>query len=208
MTRIAILGASGGLGTHLVTEALEQGFEVNALVRSPEKMTSANYSLTVFKGDAASGEGIQAAIEGCRFVLSALGARKPVMASCIRNVVHELKALKPLKRFVFVSWLGAGDSATQAQGVSELRSFITRTTRVKMFEDISRSEDVIRGSGLPYVILRPTRLTDGGAADSTVVVESKEVPPKPISRVDFARFVFQILKEPGWERREVTVGSR
>jgi hypothetical protein len=41
-----------------------------------------------------------------------------------------------------------------------------------------------------------------------VVVDAKEVAPGPISRVDVARFVFQILEEPGWEGREVTVGSR
>jgi len=79
MSRIAILGASGGLGTQLVTTALEHGFEVSALVRNPEKITRANYNLTLIEGDAGSGENIQAAVEGCRFVLSAMGsAPKPV----------------------------------------------------------------------------------------------------------------------------------
>jgi uncharacterized protein YbjT (DUF2867 family) len=208
MSRVAILGASGGLGTHLVTIALEHGFEVSALVRNPEKITRANYNLTLIKGDALSGEDIQAAIEECRFVLSALGAHKPVMTVCVQNLVRELQAVKVLKRFVFVSWLGAGDSAIQAQGVTELRSVITRTTRKKMFEDIGRAEGIIRASHLPYVILRPTRLTDGGPTDSTVAVDAKEAPPGPISRVDLARFVFQILEEPGWERREMTVGYK
>ncbi len=208
MSRIAVLGASGRLGTQLVTTALELGFEVTALVRRPEKITRANYNLTLIKGDAGSGEDIQTAVEGCRFVLSAMGSSKPVMTASVRNLVQELKALKSLKRFIFVSWLGAGDSAIQAQGVSELRSVITRATRKKMFEDISRAEDTIRVSRLPYVILRPTRLTDDGSTDSIVAVGTKEVPPGPISRVDLARFVFRILEEPGWERREVTVGSK
>src|SRR5205807_5104951 len=78
MSRIAILGASGGLGTHLITSALEHDFEVSALVRDPKKITRANYNLTLIKGDAGSGEDVQAAIEECRFVVSALGARKPV----------------------------------------------------------------------------------------------------------------------------------
>ena len=208
MSRIAILGASGRLGWQLVTSALERGFEVSALVRSPEKITSANYNLTLIEGDAGSAENIQPAVEGCRFVLSAMGSSKPVMTACVRNLVQELEPVKSLKRFIFVSWLGAGDSAMQAQGVSELRSVINRATHKKMFEDISRAEDTIRVSRLPYVILRPTRLTDDGPADSTVAVGAEEVPPGPISRVDLARFVFQILEEPGWERREVTVGSK
>jgi uncharacterized protein YbjT (DUF2867 family) len=208
VSRIAILGASGGLGTQLVTTALEGGFEVSALVRSPEKITRANYNLTLIKGDAGSGEDIRTAVEGCRFVLSAMGSTKPVMRACVRNLVKELQPIKSLKRLIFVSWLGAGDSVMQAQGVSELRSVITRATHKKMFEDISRAEDTIRVSRLPYVILRPTRLTDGGPTDSTVAVDAKEVPPGPISRVDLARFVLRILEEPGWEGREVTVGSK
>jgi len=208
MSRIAILGASGRLGTQLVTTALEQGFEVSALVRSPEKITRANYNLTLIEGDAGSGESIQTTVERCRFVLSAMGSSKPVMAAYVRNLVQELQAIKSLKRFVFVSWLGAGDSAMQAQAVSELRSVITRATHKKMFEDITRAEDTIRVTRLPYVILRPTRLTDDGPTDSTVVVDSKEVPPGPISRVDLAHFVFRMLAEPGWEGREVTVGSK
>jgi len=208
MSHIAILGATGGLGTHLVTVALDNGFEVRALVRDPEKFTRTNYNLTVIKGDAGSGADVRAAIRTCRFVLSALGSRKPEMANCVRNLVKELQALKLLQRFIFVSWLGAGDSAIQAQGVSELRSTITRAMRKKMFEDITRAEDIIRASPLPYVILRPTRLTNAGMTDSTVAVDAKETPPGPISRVDLARFVLRILEEPGWERKEMTVGSK
>src|SRR3984893_6090687 len=208
MSRMAILGASGRLGTHLVTNALERGFEVGALVRSPKKITRANYNLTLIKGDAGTGENIQTAVAGCRFVLSAMGSPKPVMTACVRNLVQELQAIKSLKRFIFVSWLGAGDSAMQAQGVSELRSVITRATHKKMFEDISRAEDTVRVSRLPYVILRPTRLTDDGPTGSIVAVGATEIPPGRTSRVDLARFVFRILEEPGWERREVTVGSK
>ena len=76
MSRIAILGASGGLGSQLLTLALEHDFEVRALVRSPEKITSANYNLTLIKGDAALAEDVQGVVRGCHFVLSALGARK------------------------------------------------------------------------------------------------------------------------------------
>jgi uncharacterized protein YbjT (DUF2867 family) len=207
MSRIAVLGAGGALGTHLVNLALEHDFEVTALVRDPAKVTRANYNLTVVKGDAGSREEVQPAIEECKFVVSALGARKPTMTACLRNLVPELQAVKVLKRFVFVSWLGAGDSAIQAQAVSEIRSVITRTMRARMFDDITRAEEIIRASPLPYVILRPTRLTDDDATGSAVAVDANADPPGPISRADLAHFVFRILDEPGWERREVTVGG-
>ena len=126
----------------------------------------------------------------------------------MRNLAQELKVVKSLERFVFFSWLGAGDSAEQARGVSEFRSVLTRMTRKKLFRDISQAEGIVRESGLPYVILRPTRLTDGDPTDSLVAVGPLQAAPGPVSRIDLARFVFRTLDEPGWNGREVTVGSR
>ena len=36
--RIAILGATGGTGMHLLRQALDQGFQVRAIVRTPSKL--------------------------------------------------------------------------------------------------------------------------------------------------------------------------
>ena len=208
MSRIAILGASGRLGRHLVSNAIDRGLEVSALVRHPAKITIVNFNLTLIKGDVATGEGLEATLEGCRDVLCALGSRRPVMTACTRNLVRELRNVTSLRSFVFFSWLGAGDSAMQAKDVTEFRSVLARTTRKKMFKDISRAEEVVRTSGLPYLILRPTRLTDGGPTDSLVAVGHQQPAPGPVSRADLARFVFWTLDQPGWHAREVTVGSR
>jgi putative NADH-flavin reductase len=49
--RIAIIGASGYIGSFIRDEALARGHEVTALVRHPEKITVRNPRLTVVKAD-------------------------------------------------------------------------------------------------------------------------------------------------------------
>ena len=49
--RIAIIGASGNIGSFIRDEALARGHQVTAIVRHPEKMTTRNPRLTVVKAD-------------------------------------------------------------------------------------------------------------------------------------------------------------
>jgi len=50
--KIAIVSASGRIGSRLVNEALERGHDVTAIVRHPEKITTQHPRLTVVQGRA------------------------------------------------------------------------------------------------------------------------------------------------------------
>ncbi len=205
MSQVAILGATGRLGRRLIAAAIDKGYRVKALARDPLKIRSANESLTVFEGDAESGEGLDVVVRGCRFVISALGSTRPVMTKCVANLLPQLNN-GVLERFVFISWMGVGDSAAQHAGERGWR-LLQRFARKAMFADIGRAEGIVRMSRLPYVILRPTLLTDGHLTRQVAAVSAQEAPPGRISRADLAWFVLKILEEPGWERAEATVGA-
>lgn len=49
--KVALIGATGFVGSHLVTELINRGHEVTAIVRSPEKVTTQSPLLKVVKGD-------------------------------------------------------------------------------------------------------------------------------------------------------------
>ncbi len=49
--RIAIIGASRGIGAELLKAAIEEGHEVTALVRDPAKLNISIPGLNVIKGD-------------------------------------------------------------------------------------------------------------------------------------------------------------
>jgi uncharacterized protein YbjT (DUF2867 family) len=73
--KILVVGSTGRVGSAVVELLLEAGFEVRALVRSPEKgehSRSLGAELTV--GDATAPEILGPAVRGCSGIFSALGA--------------------------------------------------------------------------------------------------------------------------------------
>ena len=71
---ILVLGATGATGKLLVELALTSGHRVNALVRSPQRLTTGHPNLNVITGDATEASDVARAMQG-RSPSSALSAR-------------------------------------------------------------------------------------------------------------------------------------
>ena len=71
--RLLILGATGGTGRQLTSQAVEHGHRVTAFVRSPQKLGSLRDRVTVRQGDPRSVAELQAILPGHDAVVSALG---------------------------------------------------------------------------------------------------------------------------------------
>jgi hypothetical protein len=69
--KIALIGASGFVGSHVLTEALQRGHQVTAIVRHPEKITVKHPALTVKKGDVLNEDEVVTLVGGHDVVLSA-----------------------------------------------------------------------------------------------------------------------------------------
>lgn len=68
--KIALIGATGFVGTALLEELLRRGHQVTALARSPDKL-AARQGLTVVKADALQSAEVAHAVEGADAVVSA-----------------------------------------------------------------------------------------------------------------------------------------
>ena len=71
--KIAVFGGSGTVGLRLLQVALERGFEVKALVRTPEKLGDLKDKIEIIKGDYFDKEMILKTIEDTEAILSTLG---------------------------------------------------------------------------------------------------------------------------------------
>jgi len=71
--KIAIIGASGFIGSHVRDEALARGHQVTAIVRHPEKITVRNPHLTVVKADILKDK-VDELVKGHDAVISAYSA--------------------------------------------------------------------------------------------------------------------------------------
>ena len=69
--KIVLIGASGFVGSALLNEALNRGFEVTAVVRHPEKIKIENENLKVVKADVAVLDEVADVCKGADAVVSA-----------------------------------------------------------------------------------------------------------------------------------------
>ena len=89
--RIAIPGASGRTGRHLVDQALAAGLEVSAFVRDASKLPREHERLRIERGDAMDPAAVEAAVRGNDAVISVILPASPggVPAAPLTRVVQE-----------------------------------------------------------------------------------------------------------------------
>ena len=76
--RIALFGATGGVGGHFLIKLLAKNYEVTALVRKPEKLRE-HTNLSSHKGDVTNPSDVAKVIVGSEVIVSCLGNVKGVL---------------------------------------------------------------------------------------------------------------------------------
>lgn len=71
MARIALIGASGNVGSRILKELSDRGHQVTAIARTPEKIQSLQ-GVTAVGGDVKDGKGLTALLEGHDAVVSSV----------------------------------------------------------------------------------------------------------------------------------------
>lgn len=207
--RILITGASGFIGSFIVEEALNRGFEVWAAVR---KSSSREYlqdeRIHFIELNLGSQQQLEQQLSGHSFdyVVHAAGATKCLHTEDFRrintegtkNLVRALVAIgMPLKRFVFISSLSIMGAIREQQPYQEIRETDTpqpntaygrsKLEAEQWLDSLSPSGDE-RGA-FPYIILRPTGVYGPREKDYFLQVKSIK------GHVDFA---------VGYSRQDIT----
>ena len=113
--KILVLGATGGTGRLIVSQALARGYDVSALVRSPEKGSDLK-GAKVIVGDARDETALREALKGRDAVVSALGTptspfREVTLLSTATHALVSAMRIEQVSRLVCITGIGAGDSA-------------------------------------------------------------------------------------------------
>ncbi|SFE88094.1 hypothetical protein SAMN05518672_111148 [Chitinophaga sp. CF118] len=105
--KVAIIGASGFIGSAILKEALERGHTVTAIVRHPEKITTKHPQLTVKKGDVTNAPEVAALVAGNDAVISAFNSYDPATyVTAIHAIINGVKQAG-IKRLLAVSGAGS-----------------------------------------------------------------------------------------------------
>jgi putative NADH-flavin reductase len=172
--RLTIFAATGGIGRHLLEQAVDAGHEVTAAVRNPKNVTR---DVRVVRVDLANpdAEPVEQAVWGADAVLSGLGARTSAdlgVAGRGTRAIVDAMATVGTKRLVVVSAAPMGTVASPARPhppkhdpgdgffMRHLGANFAKAAFGKNYADLAVMEDTVFASALEWTIVRPPKLTD------------------------------------------------
>jgi uncharacterized protein YbjT (DUF2867 family) len=198
--RIAVIGASRGIGRKVVEYALERGHAVRAVARSAESIEIGADGFEPVAGDATDPEVLARAVAGVDAVILCLGVPRDIRALKPTTLFSTAtQALIPVmedagvRRLLTVTGFGAGDSYGKLSTPEKItfKLFLGRA-----YADKAIQEDLIRGSTLDWTIARPGILTDAPMSGKyQVLVEPETWRQGIIGRADVAHFLVHAAED-------------
>jgi uncharacterized protein YbjT (DUF2867 family) len=139
--KLLAVGATGSIGEHVVAVALAEGYTVRVLVRNARQAGQFPAGVEVVVGDLTRAESLAEAVAGIDAVVFTHGSNgmppgpEAVDYGAVRNVLTALKGRKV--RIALMTTIGS----TDRKGAHDWKR---------------RGERLVRASGLPYTIVRPS----------------------------------------------------
>ena len=187
MKRILITGASGFIGSFIVEEALRQGMETWAAVRSSSSRAYLNdQRINFIELDLSDEQRLTEQLKDHQFdyVVHAAGVTKCINKDDFRRVntegtrhlVAALRALRmPIERFVFLSSLSVMGAIREQQPYTEIREDDTPQPNTVYGKSKLEAEEALKARSeeqFPYVILRPTGVYGPREKDYFIMAKS------------------------------------
>ena len=163
--KIALIGATGFVGSAVLTELLQRGHQVTALARNPGKI-AAQPGLTVVQASAQDAAQVQVAVQGQDAVVSAYnpGWTEPKIAEIFIQATHAIFAgvkQSGVKRFLMVG--GAGSLFVNGQQLVDSPEF---PAAIKPGASAARDmyTELQKEHSLDWTVLSPAVGFHGGSA--------------------------------------------
>lgn len=209
--QLTIFAATGGIGQHIMQQAIAHGNEVTAVVRNPDKLT---HPVTAIRCDLEHPDPqvLKTAIHGADAVLSALGptrrAEDGITSRGTRAIVSAMQA-SGTRRLVIVSVAGILTMPSpdrpdppkrdpgQSWSVRWILSPIAKIFLGRHYADVALTEDLLRRSGLDWTAVRVPLLTDTPHTGRYRTAVEQSVPAgKRIARADAADLMLRVIDQP------------
>ncbi|KAF4986034.1 hypothetical protein FDECE_16161 [Fusarium decemcellulare] len=180
---ILLIGASGRNGSLILQSALSRDYTVTALVRSLSASSLPSHpNLTLIAGSPISQSDLEGALQSPASpdaVIVALGHRRTgdspfappapdcphdLMESTTRSLLNAIQAVRPSKQPKIIVNSSQGVGASLSSMFFALRLVFNYSKAMRMgLEDHAKVDAIVRESGLPFVLARPCRLSEGPA---------------------------------------------
>ncbi|MGO4737587.1 NAD(P)-dependent oxidoreductase [Bosea sp. 2KB_26] len=201
--KIALIGATGFIGSRLLAELSARGHAVSAITRNPEKVAAAA-GVTALKGDVFDRDGLASVLAGHDAVISAVHFTASDPAVLLAAVKQS-----GVKRYLVVGGAGSLEVAPGKQlfDTPEFPAiYLAEAKKGGTFLDLLKSE-----SKLDWTFLSPSALIQPGMRTGTFRLGKDQLlvdaqGKSAISAEDYAAALVDELEKPAHSRQRFTVG--
>jgi hypothetical protein len=219
---VLLLGGTGRTGRLVLTQLLERGVNVRAIVRLADRLpedVSADPGLTVVEADllSLSDEHLQGLVQGCQAVISCLGhnitlkgiygSPRGLVTRAATRICRAIEALQPAKPVKFI--LMSSVSVNQPAGRDTRRGQFERAVVALLRGALPPARDnqgaadfLCRGIGtaspfVEWVTVRPDSLLEGQVTEYSVhdSLVSTIFAPDSTNRANVANFMCELVQD-------------
>jgi putative NADH-flavin reductase len=206
--RLTVFGATGGIGTEVVRQALARHHEVTAVVRDPSKLAvAATAALTVIKANVMDPTAIKPALDNADAVISALGPRhggSPTILTDSMRAILEAMDAAGVHRLIAVSASGFFTEPGEGLLTRYAAKPVLRVILRDNCADTRRMEKLITASPTDWTLMRPAQLTNAPRRPYKTALD-RYVGPR-IARADVADAILNALPEQATISHRLNLG--
>ncbi|BCB76285.1 NAD(P)H-binding protein [Phytohabitans flavus] len=221
--KLTVVAATGGIGRHLVEQAVAAGHEVTAVARRPRGLPEGVHPVAVDLAAPAMAA-LGAAVRGADAVLSGLGPRDPradvgITSRGTRAIVAAMQA-EHVRRIIVVSAAPVGPVPVPGEPapprhdpgdgffMRHLGARFARAMFGRHYADLALTEQILRESGLEWTVSRPPKLTDKPLTGHYRVALNRNIRGGfSVPRADVAHHMLRMLDEPETVKQVVGIAS-
>jgi putative NADH-flavin reductase len=211
--KITVFGATGGIGGHVVRQALDAGHKVTAVVRDPARFDVSHPALEVATVPGLTDpEVLRPVLEASDAAISGVGPRGrkdgPIASSTTRGILRAMEA-SGVRRFVAVSAVPVGP-VPKGEGFVNRRILLPLISAFArdVYVDLAEMEDEIRRSTTEWTIVRPPKLTNKPLSGKYRTIVGENVPRGyTISRADVAHLMLRVLEQPETIKQAIGIAN-
>ncbi len=162
MSKIALFGTTGKTGAIFLQKALDQGHQVQALVRTPSKLNTQHPALSVIQGDVLDPLAVRKTIAGCELVMSLFGHVKGsptrIQTEGTQRIL-EAMSQAGVRKIVSLSGGGLPFEKDEPKFPDKLIRGIMKLFAKDILDDAIAHAAVLADSDTEWIIVRGPRLT-------------------------------------------------
>lgn len=207
--RIAVVGASGGVGRRVVQRARQRGWAVTAQTRDAKKLQELAHDVQIVAGAPDDPATLRELVSGADAVVFALGVDRGGPTTLFSDTTRALlKAMTAhgVTRLVAVTGVGAGETRGHG-GFLYDRIVFPLVTRHR-YADKELQEALIADSGTDWTIVRPApfRNRPAGGPLQVVTAVQPDTRLRRITRDEVAGFVVDALADGSYRDQRPFIG--